>query len=48
MGKADANICDTLGANTLLHYAAIGQGNANLYIKYLVENQNMSVFVKNA
>lgn len=37
MGKADVNIPDTEGGNTLMHYSAIGQGNASLYIKYLQE-----------
>lgn len=31
----------------MLHYAAVGQGNATLYIKYLCEKQGMSVLVKN-
>jgi ankyrin repeat protein len=44
--KADVNICDKNG-DTLLHYSAIGQGNATLYIKYLVEKHSMSVFAKN-
>lgn len=46
-GKADVNVQDTAGGDTLLHYAAIGQGNASLYIKYLCEKQGMSVLVKN-
>ena len=37
IGKADVNIKDILNSDSLLHYAAIGQGNASLYIKYLVE-----------
>jgi hypothetical protein len=37
IGKADVNIKDHLNSDSLLHYAAIGQGNASLYIKYLVE-----------
>ena len=45
-GKADVNIPDK-NADTLLHYAAVGQGNASLYIKFLVQTHNMSVFVKN-
>lgn len=47
LGKADVNIQDTAGGDSLLHYAAIGQGNASLYIKYLCEKQGMSVLVKN-
>ena len=47
LGSADVHIQDTAGGNTLLHYAAIGQGNATLYIKYLSEKQGMSVLVKN-
>ena len=46
-GKADVNICDTINGDSLLHYAAVGQGNAALYIKYLVEKQGMSVQKKN-
>ena len=46
-GNADVHIQDTKSGNTLLHYAAIGQGNATLYIKYLSEKQGMSVLVKN-
>jgi ankyrin repeat protein len=44
IGKADVNIKDNNG-DSLLHYAAVGQGNASLYIKYLVEKQNMSVLL---
>ena len=46
-GKADPNIQDTLNGDSLLHYAAVGQGNASLYIKYLVEKCKMSVMVTN-
>lgn len=46
-GGADVHIVDTAGGDSLLHYAAIGQGNASLYIKYLCEKQGMSVLVKN-
>ena len=45
-GKADPKLTD-LNGDTLLHYAAIGQGNANLYIRYLVEKRGLSVFQKN-
>jgi hypothetical protein len=41
------NIKDKNG-DSLLHYSAIGQGNATLYIKYLVEKHDMSVFMKNS
>ncbi len=33
--------------DTLLHYAAVTQGNASLYIRYLIDKQNVSVFAKN-
>lgn len=36
-GHADVHIQDTKSGNTLLHYSAVGQGNATLYIKYLCE-----------
>ena len=36
MGKADVNVVDAHG-QSLLHTAAVGQGNASLYVKYLVE-----------
>jgi ankyrin repeat protein len=36
-GSADVNIVDFTNGDSLLHYAAVGQGNASLYIKYLVE-----------
>ena len=32
---------------SVLHYAAVTQGNASLYIKYLVEKCKMSIFTKN-
>ena len=44
--KADVNIPDRANGDTLLHYAAVGQGNASLYIKYLCDKMGMSVFVK--
>ena len=40
------NIKDKNG-DSLLHYSSIGQGNATLYIKYLVEKHGMSVLMKN-
>lgn len=46
-GKADVNIVDTVNGDSLLHYAAVGQGNASLYIKYLVDKCKMSVQVVN-
>ena len=46
-GNADVNIVDTINGDSLLHYAAVGQGNASLYIKYLVDKQKMSVLVCN-
>ena len=46
-GKAVTTLIDKSG-DTLLHYAAVTQGNANLYIRYLIEKQNMSVFTKNS
>ena len=45
-GKAVTTLVDKDG-NSLLHYAAVTQGNANLYIRYLIEKQHMSVFIKN-
>lgn len=46
-GKADVNIVDTINGDSLLHYAAVGQGNASLYIKYLVDKCKMSVMGSN-
>ncbi len=39
-------MCDKNG-DSLLHYAAVGQGNANLYIRYLIEKQQISPLIKN-
>ena len=41
----DVKVVDNDG-NSLLHHAAVGQGNATLYCKYLVE-KGLSPFVKN-
>ncbi|CDW78142.1 ankyrin repeat family protein [Stylonychia lemnae] len=46
-GNAKKELVDKNG-DSVLHYAAIGQGNANLYLRYLIEKQGMSVFIKNA
>ena len=45
-GKARIDLVDKNG-DTLLHYAAVTQGNASLYIRYLIEKQKVSAFVKN-
>ena len=44
--KLDLTSWDSEG-QTVLHYAAITQGNAALYLKFLVEKCNMNVFMKN-
>ena len=44
--KLDLASWDATG-QTVLHYAAITQGNAALYLKFLVEKCNMNVFMKN-
>jgi ankyrin repeat protein len=45
-GKAKTSLADKNG-DSLLHYAAVTQGNANLYIRFLIEKQAMSVFIQN-
>jgi len=40
------NLWDSEG-QSVLHYAAVTQGNAALYIKFFVEKCGMNVFVKN-
>jgi ankyrin repeat protein len=45
-GKAKVDQADKNG-DSLLHYAAVTQGNANLYIRYLIEKQSISPFIKN-
>ena len=45
-GKANINLVDANG-DTLLHYAAVTQGNASLYIRYLIDKQGLSAFTKN-
>ena len=44
-GNANTDIKDKQG-NSLMHYAAIGQGNAILYIRYLV-GRGVSTLGKN-
>ena len=45
-GKAKVELVDLKG-DSLLHYAAVTQGNASLYIRYLIEKQTVSAFVIN-
>ena len=45
-GHADVNLVDSNG-DSVLHYAAVTQGNASLYIRYLIDKQNISAFTKN-
>ena len=44
--KLDLTRWDNQG-QTVLHYAAITQGNAALYLKFFVEKCGINVFVKN-
>ena len=44
--KLDLTSWDSSG-QTVLHYAAVTQGNAALYLKFFVENCKMNVFLKN-
>ena len=44
--KLDLSSWDSSGL-TVLHYAAITQGNAALYLKFFVEQCKMNVFIKN-
>ena len=45
-GKANTTLCNKNG-DSLLHYAAITQGNASLYLRYLIEKRGVSTFVTN-
>lgn len=45
-GKADPHVIDNKG-DTLLHYAAIGQGNSNLFLRYLIKKCKVDVFKPN-
>ena len=36
-----------VNGDTLLHYAAVTQGNASLYIRYLIDKQHVSAFTHN-
>lgn len=44
--KLDLSVWDAHG-QSIMHYAAITQGNAALYLKFFVEKCQVNVFVKN-